>query len=71
MRYDNVQEEWRIQAVERKADEAVRRLHEIDSLRSSVDRLEYTNRELSSEIAGLRSEFEIYKEVIRQGAEVI
>jgi len=47
--------EWRLQDIERKSDEANRRLHEIDSLRGDVGRLECANREICALIDGLRS----------------
>jgi predicted RNase H-like nuclease (RuvC/YqgF family) len=54
----NVLEEWRIRDIEQKAGRATSRLHEIDSLRGDVGRLEHTNRELSSCIDGLRATVE-------------
>ena len=50
--------EWRIQDIERKADEANRRIYEIGTLRSHVDSLEHANRELCAEVTRLRFEFE-------------
>lgn len=47
--------DWRIDDIERTARRAESRLHEVDSLRVSVDRLERENRELSSCVDGLRS----------------
>lgn len=49
----HILEEWRIQAIEQKADQANRRLYELDTLRGNVDRLEHTDRELRSLIDGL------------------
>ena len=54
--------EWRLQDIERKSDEAVRRLHEIDSLRSDVGSVERTLRELRSEVDGLRHEFQAFQD---------
>lgn len=54
----HILEEWRIRDVEQKADRAVQRLYELDSLRSDVDRLEHSNRELSSTVDGLRAELQ-------------
>lgn len=45
----HILETWKLQDIERKAEDALRRLHELDSLRSDVSRLEQANRELSSE----------------------
>ena len=53
--------EWRLGDIERKADEAVRRLYEIDSIRSDVGSLERSMRELRSEIDGLRIEFQDFQ----------
>lgn len=50
--------EWRIQAIEHKADEANRRLYEIDSLRSDVGRLERALGEFRTECDGLRYELQ-------------
>ena len=47
--------EWRIDDIERRANEARGRLHEIDSLRSYVDRLERSLLEARSETDRLRS----------------
>jgi len=58
MRYNHPLEEWRIADVERKADAAHGRLHEVNSLRSDVDRLEHSLREARSEIDGLRAQLE-------------
>ena len=57
--------EWRINDVERKADRAESRLHELDSIRRDVDSLERTTRELSSEVYGLRSELQAALDRIR------
>lgn len=58
MRYSHPLEEWRIADVERKAEAAHSRLHEVSSLRSDVDRLEHSLREARSEIDGLRAQLE-------------
>lgn len=58
-------EEWRIRDIEQKADQANRRLYELDTLRGNVDRLEYTNRELRSLIDGLCSTVETCLNEIR------
>ncbi len=56
MRLDNYLVEQRISNVERKTEEASRRLYEIDTLRSDVARLERTIGDLSSICDGLRNE---------------
>jgi polyhydroxyalkanoate synthesis regulator phasin len=48
--------EWRISDVEKRSREAMSRLHEVDSLRSHVDRLERAVRELRAEVTRLRDE---------------
>ncbi len=62
----DIRDDWRIQAIERKADQAVARLYEIDTLRSTVTGLESTIREIRTDIARLCSEFECYKEEVRE-----
>lgn len=50
--------DWRIDEIERNAKEGARaasRLHELESLRSDVGRLECANRELCSCVDGLRA----------------
>ena len=54
--------EWRIQDIERTAKRAEDRLHELDTLRSNVDSLEHTVRELRAEIDGLRNELQASQE---------
>ena len=62
--------EWRLQDLERKADEALRIGHEVSSLRSDVARLECANRELRSENDGLRTELQATQDQVRQLMEV-
>lgn len=50
--------EWKIDDIERTANEAKRRLYELDTLRSNVDRVECALRESSTEANGLRSALE-------------
>jgi len=50
--------EWRINDIERAANEANRQLHELDTLRSNVDRVECALRESRTEAGGLRSSLE-------------
>jgi len=54
----HILEEWRIRDVEQKAERASSRLYELDALHSNVDSLQRENRQLSSDIDGLRSELE-------------
>jgi len=51
----HILEEWRIRAIEQKAERATNRLYELDSLHRAVDRLECENRGLSSCVDGLRA----------------
>ena len=54
--------EWRLADIERKADEAARLLHELDSLRSDVGSAKRSIGELRAEIDGLRNEFQAYQD---------
>lgn len=56
--------EWRLQDIERKADEALRIKHEVATLRSDVDNLERANRELGSTVDGLRIELQALQEAL-------
>jgi predicted nucleic acid-binding Zn-ribbon protein len=64
--YGNIRDDWRLDDIERKADEANSRLYELDSLRSSVDNLDRENREISSVVNDLRYELETLREDMRQ-----
>ncbi len=59
--------DWRVTAdyKETVVEESSKLYEIIDSLCSKVDRLELSNRELCSEVDGLRSELEVYTENIR------
>jgi predicted nucleic acid-binding Zn-ribbon protein len=65
VRFDDTRTEWRIEAIERsiqgKAD-----AHEIHSLRSHVDNLEYSLRESRSETSELRSQLYSLQEAVEQ-----
>lgn len=50
--------DWIISDVEQKANNAERRLHELDSLRSNVDSLECANLELCARVDELCSQLE-------------
>lgn len=56
--YGDVRDDWKLNEIERKADEARNRLIEIDALRESVARLECAVREARAEIDGIRSEMQ-------------
>ena len=58
----NVLFDWRITDIERTANDAKNKLHEVDSLRSDVGRLECALREARSETDGLRSELSATQE---------
>ena len=58
--------DWRLQDIERKADEALRIKYEVATLRSDVDRLERTVGELRSENDGLRTELQAVQDQINQ-----
>lgn len=65
-RFEDPRMEWRINDVERKAEEASRRLHEIDSATSRMDSLERSLREARSDIDGLCSQLQTHEETIRR-----
>ncbi len=54
----HILEEWRINDIERKAERAISRLYELDSLRSDVGSLERADREICALIDGLRIELQ-------------
>ena len=54
--------EWRLSDIERSAKRAEDRLYELDSIRSDVDSLEHTVRELRTEVDGLRAELQASQE---------
>lgn len=58
--------EWRIRDIERMAQEAKGRLHEIDTLRGDVSRLEYSLRDARAEIDGLRSQLQEVQESLER-----
>ena len=58
--------EWRINDVERKADEACRRLYQIDEVFRRMDSLEHSLREACSQIDGLRNGLQACEERIRE-----
>ena len=62
----DIRDEWRINDIEKKADEALRATHEISTLRSNVDSLECSNRELSTSVDELRHELQAFKDAIAQ-----
>ena len=57
----HILEEWRIRDVEQKAERALSRLYELDSLRGDVGSLEHTVMGLRSEIDGLRHELQAHQ----------
>lgn len=62
----HILEQWKIDAIERKADEAVRRLYEIDALRSDLGRLECSLRDASAEASSFRSRCSDLEEKVRR-----
>lgn len=62
--FADIRVEWRVADIERnlqrKADS-----HEVSTLRSDVDSLECTNRQLSSEVTVLRTELQTLQDSIR------
>lgn len=58
--------DWRINDIERTANEAKNRLHELDSVRGDVARLECSLRDSRAEVDELRSELERLREEVRE-----
>jgi len=54
MMYGDLRDDWRIRAVEQKADRSESRLYELDTLRNNVDSLERANVAICACIDGLR-----------------
>jgi predicted RNase H-like nuclease (RuvC/YqgF family) len=65
----DIRDEWRINDIERKAQEASDKANEVYSLRSDVDRLECSNRDLSSALDGLRHELQALKDGLSQATQ--
>lgn len=58
----HILEEWRLRDIETKADRAVGKLWEIDALRSNVDSLEHSMREISSTLVSIQYELQKLQE---------
>ncbi len=56
--YGDIRDDWKLRAVEAKADEAKRLAYEVNSRLGNVDGLVCTLRELSSTVDGLRYELQ-------------
>ena len=65
----DIRDEWRLNEIERKAQRAMDKANEIDSLRSTVDSLERSSRELSAAVDGLRHELQALKEGLIQATQ--
>lgn len=63
--------EWRIQDIERKADKADRRLHELDSLQWEIDSLKNKEGQQNDCIDRLRSTLEICLSRIEQLEQIV
>jgi len=63
--------DWRINDIERKADRADSRLHELDSLRSDVAGLERAYGSLRAECDGLRTELQACAERLQRIEEIV
>jgi len=64
-----IRDEWRINAIEDKANRAMYKANELDALRSNVDSLERACREFRTEVDGLRNELQSLKDALRQAVE--
>lgn len=69
MTFGDIRDDWKLQEVERKAQQAMDKANEIDSLRSTVDSLEHSNRELSTAVDGLRHELQAFKDGLIQATQ--
>jgi len=58
--------QWKIEEIERTANEAKRRLYELDSLCHDMGRLEHSLREIRAEVIGLRDELQTAQEKLRR-----
>lgn len=56
--HGDIRDDWKLRDIERKADAAAARLHELDTLHSDVARLESALRESRAEVDGLRARIE-------------
>lgn len=65
----DIRDEWRLNDIERKAQQAMDRANEVDSLRRDVDSLEHSCRELGSSVDALRYELQALKEGLGQAAQ--
>ena len=63
--------DWKIHAIEQKAEHAYSRLYELDTLRSDVGRLERADWETSTKIDGLCAQLEAALDEIRQLKEAL
>lgn len=62
----HILEEWRLRDIEQKADRAIQRLYEIDSINSNLASMERSIRETCSENASLRNElYELQQKIER------
>jgi len=58
--------EWKLNDIERKASEALRRCDEMRTINSNVDSLERANREIRSDIDGLRAQLQAAQDSLIQ-----
>ena len=65
----DIRDEWKLNDIERKAQQALDKANEIDSLRGNVDSLECSNRELRTEVDELRNGLQAIKDALRQASD--
>lgn len=65
----DIRDDWRLNDIERKADQAIQKAPEVDALRSDVDSLERSNRELSASLDELRHELQALKDGLNQATQ--
>lgn len=66
MRFEDPRIEWRINDVERKADNAARESYKADEAIRRVDSLEYTLRETSANFVRVCDELQAYRDQIQR-----
>lgn len=67
--HGDIRDDWKLNEIDNKAQRAMDKANEIDSVRSNVDSLEHLCRELSTQVDGLRHELQSLKDGLRQVTE--
>lgn len=69
--HGDIRDDWKISAIESDVNQVKSRMYELDSLRSNVDSLEHTNREISSTVDGLRHELEMLRQEVIELVDIV